>query len=172
MVAKTRAIGEGRQTVEAQNGLEDEVLRLLDPIADNLGLIIESVEFKERQVPASLRITVDRREGTASATLDEVAEASRQISQKLDQADPIRSEYVLEVSTPGAESNLTRPRHYLRNIGRRIQVRLRNGETLEGTLKEADDHSFVLQLPTGSRGLEYKEVRRVRPRMNFGEERR
>lgn len=172
MVASDKDTGEERLKVEAQNGLEEQVQKLLDPIAANLDLIIESVEFKERQVPPSLRVTVDRREGTDSPSLDQISDISRLISEELDRADPIPSEYLLEVTTPGAHSNLTRPRHYLRNIGRTVQVRLRTGETLEGRLQEADDQGFVLHVSDGDRAVEYDEVRRARPRVDFGGERR
>ena len=92
MVASDKDTGEERLKVEAQNGLEEQVQKLLDPIAANLDLIIESVEFKERQVPPSLRVTVDRREGTDSPSLDQISDISRLISEELDRADPIPSE--------------------------------------------------------------------------------
>lgn len=153
------------------NELVEQLHQLLDPIAAEENLIVDSVAFNERHVPALLKITVDSATGTESASLNQIAELSRQFSDLLDKVDPIESEYLLEVSTPGAESNLTKPRHYQRNLGRKIVARLRDGNTIEGTLEEADESGFTLRTPTEALTLEYDNVRRARPRLHFGGER-
>lgn len=156
----------------AESGLEARVRALIEPAVSQANAAVDEVVFNERQTPAALHITVDRLEGTESMSLDQVAEVSRAISKILDDHDPIDPEYLLEVSTPGAESEMTRLRHYQRNLDRTVQVKLRSGEKLLGRLVTADENGFSLELEDGSRYLEYSNVRKARPRVSFGEERR
>jgi len=59
--------------------------------------------------------------------LDAVAEATRAISEVLDDSDALGSApYTLEVTSPGVGRPLTVPRHFRRNVGRLVRL------TLEG----------------------------------------
>ncbi len=158
--------------MSSEPDLENRIRALIEPVAAQFGVAVDGVVFHERHTPALLQITIDRLEGTESLSLDEVAEVSRSVSKKLDEADPIDPEYLLEVSTPGAESEMTRLRHYQRNLGRVVRVRLRDGDKLRGRLVSADETGFSLELDEGSRYLEYSNVRKARPSVSFDEERR
>lgn len=60
-------------------------------------------------------------------TLDEIADATRLVSDALDASDVMGSQpYTLEVSTPGTDRPLTEPVHFRRAVGRLVAV------TLEG----------------------------------------
>ncbi|WP_168583650.1 ribosome maturation factor RimP [Gephyromycinifex aptenodytis] len=57
--------------------------------------------------------------------LDLVADATRAISDALDEANVLgATPYVLEVTSPGVSRPLTEPRHFRRNVGRLVRVRL------------------------------------------------
>lgn len=152
--------------------LVTHIRALIQPVVEPFNATVEAVSFNERSTPALLQITIDRTEGIESLTLDQVAEVSRAISAALDNNDPIGPEYMLEVSTPGAESEMTRLRHFQRNLGRNVRVKLRDGEKLLGRLISADEDGFSLELDEGSRYLEYSNVRKARPSVSFDEERR
>ncbi|MDN6566880.1 MAG: ribosome maturation factor RimP, partial [Actinomyces sp.] len=76
-----------------------------------------------------------------SATL---AAVSRAVSKAMDAADPIDGEYLLEVSTPGAERELTRPRHWRRALGHQVHIKLREGDALTGRLVEVGEGSVTV----------------------------
>lgn len=60
-------------------------------------------------------------------SLDEVAEASRVVSEAMDQAEPMgQSPYTLEVSSLGVDHPLTTPAQFRRNVGRLLSVQLTN----------------------------------------------
>lgn len=72
--------------------------------------------------------------------LDEIAEASRIISQALDDSKVLGDKsYVLQVGTRGVGAPLTKPAHYRRNIGRLAQVKTTNGVEILRILKVFDD---------------------------------
>jgi ribosome maturation factor RimP len=82
-----------------------------------------------------LRLVIDRAEG--GVTLDDCERASNTASAVLDVNDPIDHPYRLEVSSPGAERPIRRAEEWPAAVGRRINVRLREGEgelVLEGKL--------------------------------------
>ena len=147
--------------------IPERVTDLLGPIRE-IGAVVEIVKYDDRSVPPTLQVTIDRASGTESLNLDEIGEVSRLISSLLDtQEDLIDSEYNLEVSTPGAESNLTKRRHFERNIGRTVRIKLRDGSKFEGVLESADGEGFVVALDTGVRRVDYSVVLRARPRVQF-----
>lgn len=62
-------------------------------------------------------------------TLDEIADATRLVSDALDASDAMGSQpYTLEVSTPGTDRPLTEPVHFRRVVGRLVTVTLADAE--------------------------------------------
>ncbi|WP_312719557.1 ribosome maturation factor RimP [Mobilicoccus sp.] len=115
-----------------------------------LGLLVEDVTVTPAGKRRVVRITVDRDLGDVpplrpdasersgndgipaqasvpAVDLDAVAEATRAISEVLDDSDALGSApYTLEVTSPGVGRPLTVPRHFRRNVGRLVRL------TLEG----------------------------------------
>jgi ribosome maturation factor RimP len=73
-------------------------------------------------------------------SLDDVADASRAVSQALDDSDVMGdTPYVLEVTTPGVERALTSPGQFRRNVRRKVTVTLADGSQVTGRVESADD---------------------------------
>jgi ribosome maturation factor RimP len=71
--------------------------------------------------------------------LDEVAEATRAVSDALDSAGVMgQGPYVLEVSSPGVDRPLRHPRHLRRNVGRLVTLTRGDGSTVSGRLVGVD----------------------------------
>ncbi|WP_152353585.1 ribosome maturation factor RimP [Brachybacterium subflavum] len=88
-------------------------------------LVLEDAAVRERQGTTEVTLVVDLAEDrTGSADLDAVAEASRGISELLDEDESILGPgpSLLEVTTPGAERTLTQPRHFRRSRGRLLTI--------------------------------------------------
>ena len=125
----------------------------LSPALDGLGLLLEDATITPAGNRRVLRVVVDAAETTAPAlSLDDVAEASRTVSQVLDESDVMGQQpYVLEVSTPGVDRALTQPRHFARNLNRLVRVVLTDGEAVLGRVTSADE-ALVLQVPGPGKG--------------------
>ncbi len=147
--------------------LDQQLLELLRGVPAGPEVVVEAVRVLQRGAETVVEVTVDRKEGIESLEIDQVAEISRLYSDALDQADPLETGYSLEVSTPGAESNLTQVRHYQRNLNRTVQVRLRDGDRFEGTLTEVGPEQFTVETVEGNREIPYANVRRARPVVQF-----
>ena len=78
---------------------------------------------------------------------------NRAIEPILDNEDPIRGAYRLEVSTPGVDRPLRTLAHYQRFLGERITLLLHNSQQghkrWTGTLQTANDQGIVLQAEQG-----------------------
>lgn len=119
------------------------------PVAESLGIEVLEVHVRGNRGGRLVRIIADSLDFDAAAGLDidVIASLSRRISAALDETDPIDGGYTLEVSSPGADRPLKRPRDFARNIGRELRVRHRAGdeyETLSGELVEATQDEITL----------------------------
>ncbi|MDF9278830.1 ribosome maturation factor RimP [Arthrobacter sp. EH-1B-1] len=139
---------------------EAERLReFLRPTVERHKLLLEDVEVRIVGSHRTLHVVVDLPDdGVDGVSLDTVSEVSQSVSNALDNdpGDDGRP-YNLEVSSPGVSRPLTQPRHWRRNIGRLVDVRLVDGEVLEGRLIDADETSVSLKpLMTVKKGTKPK----------------
>ncbi len=105
-----------------------------DPLAAT-GLDVEAIELTQAGNRRLLRVAVDKDGGV---TLDDIADATREVSRVLDGSDVMGEQpYTLEVTSPGTDRPLTLPRHWRRNRGRLVKVSLTDGR--------ADDRSHHRQ---------------------------
>lgn len=113
---------------------------------------IREISFAPQGGRAVLRVVVEPVDDTIdSVDIDVVARLSRSLARALDDADPIATKYVLEVTTPGADQPLTRPRDFRRNLGRTVVVEHPSFETpITGELDAVDDTVIVLARADGS----------------------
>jgi len=100
------------------------------------GFDVEDVSVRAAGKRQLVQVAVDRDGGV---TLDDVADATKIVSAALDEADPIQGAYVLEVTSRGVDRPLTLPRHWRRNAGRLVDVRLTDGGHVTGRIQSADD---------------------------------
>ncbi|TAD92042.1 MAG: ribosome maturation factor RimP [Alphaproteobacteria bacterium] len=96
-------------------GLAQKVEALLAPSVESMGYaIVRVLLMGQRRM--TLQIMVERLD-QAPLSVEDCADVSRAVSALLDVHDPIKSEYVLEVSSPGIDRPLTRPAHFERFRG-------------------------------------------------------
>ena len=107
---------------------------ILDQVSDALGegFTVAGVNVTPAGKRRVARITVERPLDDAigdtqveTLTLDEVADATRLISDALDDSDVMGAQpYTLEVSTPGTDRPLTEPMHFRRAVSRLVEFTL------------------------------------------------
>ncbi|MGE9783729.1 ribosome maturation factor RimP [Janibacter sp. G368] len=121
------------------------------------------------------RITVERPVADAVGdtpveplTLDEIADATRLVSDALDASDVMGSQpYTLEVSTPGTDRPLTEPVHFRRLVGRLVEVSLRgsaaDGLAPQGAKEGAQVTGRVLATTADGVDLHVKGTKKAAP---------
>ena len=111
---------------------------LLEQAVASHGLFLEDVEIRVAGALRTIHVIVDLPEDqTGGVGLDAIAEVSQALSKTLDE-DPQDDgrPYSLEVSSPGLSRPLTQPRHWRRNVGRLVKVKLVDGGDITGRVLE------------------------------------
>ena len=141
---------------------------LLAPVVAASGLELDSVTRTRSDAMPLLRVVVEAPIGAAGIDSDTLADVSRAVSKALDAADPIYGEYLLEVSTPGAERELTKVGHWKRQVGRLVRVKLRAGGYVSGRVIDAGETSATIDVDGEATTIDYQDMRKARSRVDFG----
>jgi ribosome maturation factor RimP len=137
---------------------------LVDPLAVQ-GLDVEAVELTPAGKRRVLRVAVDKDGGV---TLDEVAEATREVGRVLDESDVMGEQpYTLEVTSRGVDRPLTLPRHWRRNLDRLVKATLDDGSTVTGRIIDADESAATLDISGKQREVPYANVRKALVQVEF-----
>jgi ribosome maturation factor RimP len=128
------------------------------PVIEGAGLELVDVSFGGGGGRKALRIVVDRDGGV---DLDTIAVLSEKVSRRLDLEGFEPGPYALEVTTPGIERPLRRPRDFQRAVGERVRVRA-GADVFDGELTAADEEAIVLASADGTRRIPLVEVASAR----------
>ena len=149
------------RTDTVRERIEDE---LAQPLA-SLGLDVEAVEITPAGKRRILRVAVDKDGGV---TLDDVADATREVNRVLDESDVMGEQpYTLEVTSRGVDRPLTLPRHWRRNESRLVKVTPTEGAVFTGRVLASDDDGATLDVQGKQRRVAYADVKRALVQIEF-----
>ena len=158
----------------APGGVVGKVVTLVQPIIGETDLILWDVRFLKEGASWILRIVIDRED--APVSINDCVAVSRRLSPLLDEADPIPQSYCLEVTSPGADRELTRPEHFTYYEGLPVCVKLyRPDETgqreIAGILDSHADKTLSLVTEEGeTRTFDRKDIAAVHAIDDFDDE--
>lgn len=151
-------------TSDTRNRLAE---KLTAPLAD-VGLDLEAVDLTSAGKRRVLRVAIDKDGGV---TMDDIADATREISRVLDESDVMGQQaYTLEVSSPGVDRPLTLPRHWRRNAGRLVKVTSVEGDPVTGRITSSDEDGALLDVEGIEHRVEYADVDKARIQIEFKKE--
>lgn len=139
-------------STQADDALETSIRELAEPLAASLGVEVLAVEIRGQQGRRLVRVTADALdlEAEAGLDIDTVATFSRKLGKALDEHDPISGGYTLEVSSPGADRPLRRPRDFARNVGREVRLvpndAAPSASERTGTVVDVTDTELTLEI--------------------------
>ena len=140
--------------------LESTVLNLIEKPIKALGYSEVEVKFVNEFGTNYLRVMVDKDDEVID--LDEIMKVNDIVSPILDEADLIKTNYVLDVTTFGAEKaiDVSKLEKY---VGRYVNVHLTNPykglNIIEGTLESVDNDSIVISYKEKTRLIKCEVVR-------------
>ena len=153
----------------AYSKLEKLVIDGAAPIAAEVGCYIYDVEYVKEGGAKYLRIYADKEEGGIS--LDECEVINRAMCVFMDEKDPIKENYILEVSSPGVERKLRTPEHFRRYLGRTVDVGLYKAidgsKSISGELKAYDAEKLTIGMGDGEIELPIAETTFVKLHFDF-----
>ena len=105
----------------ASFNIESKVLALIKPIINENDYDLYDVIYEKEAKDYYLRIVIDSPKGI---DLSDCEKVTNLINDKLDEADYIKDQYFLEVSSPGVERLLRKDEHFEKQIGKKISLKL------------------------------------------------
>ena len=146
------------------------VTEIITPYASELGLEIYDVEYVKEGADYFLRVYIDKQDGYVD--INDCETLSRAIDPVLDEADPIKDSYYLEVSSVGLDRPIKTEKDFNRFCGEKIDVRLFKAidgmREFYGTLTGYSDGQFTVKLENGNDiTVEVKQASLIRPHIDF-----
>lgn len=126
--------------------IEEKVEKLIKDKIENIGYSLYDVEYAKEGPNYYLRIFIDSKNGI---DLNDCEKVSNEINEILDEADYIKEQYYLEVSSPGIERILRKDRHLEQNIGKQVEAKLfkkdeKGNKSYTGELKGFDAETITI----------------------------
>jgi ribosome maturation factor RimP len=140
-----------------------EVASRLEPIVAEAvaaaGFDLDGLDVQQAGRRKLVKVVVDGDDGVG---LDEVADISRAVSAVLDDHDElIAGAFTLEVTSPGVDRPLVRPRHWRRARYRLVRVTPVEGPEFVGRAGEAGESSVKMLVDGSLRDVLYIDVARA-----------
>lgn len=136
--------------------MDARLAALVNECVSGLGFDVEAIELTPAGNKRVLRIALDRDGGVG---IDHITQATRALSEVLDASDVMGSQpYTLEVTSRGIDRPLTEPRHWRRNAGRLVRLRLDDDSSIDGRIGASDDEGVEIEGRTSSQRLTYDQI--------------
>ena len=136
---------------------------LLQPLVEDLGYEFVGLEYNSNPKHSVLRIYIDHENGVG---IDDCETVSRETAALLDVKDPIRSQYNLEVSSPGLDRPLFKAEQYRQFAGCTAKVNLfapQNGRRkFSGPILGADETSVSIEQDGSEVSLDLNNIVKAR----------
>jgi ribosome maturation factor RimP len=149
--------------------ITDQIAALVTPAVQAQGFFLEDVHLVS---PGKHRIVTCIVDGESALNLDQVTSVSRAISELLDEA-PFMGEtpFTLEVTSPGVDRPLTKPRHFVKNHDRLLKVTKNDGDVITGRITSSSDSDVTLLVETKKESSEvviaYADIKRATVEIEF-----
>lgn len=146
--------------VEMTTAQTRTVEALIAPTLESLGYDLVRVKMFGAARP-TLQVMAERLDG-GGMTVDDCAAISRAVSAILDVEDPIAGAYMLEVSSPGLDRPLVRPRDFQRFAGFEAKIELRHPvdgrKRFRGALVGYADGAVTIETEAGTAAVPFDDI--------------
>lgn len=147
----------------SQGNIESKIEKLLENIINKQGYELYDVQYVKEAKDYYLRIIIDNENGIS---LEDCEKVNNAIDEILDEADIIKDSYFLEVSSPGIERTLRKPKHFEKQIGNEIYVKMfkaiNKSKELQGILKSYNSEELELSVGEENIKIETKNIAMAR----------
>lgn len=138
------------------DNITSKIEGFVTPILQELTLELVDIEYVKQGNDWFLRVYIDTPSG--GIDIEQCAQVSEKLSEKLDEVDPIVENYFLEVSSPGAERPLKKEADFLEAVGKYVYIKtyepVKDAKEFEGTLLSySADEGVVIEVRVKTRRI-------------------
>jgi ribosome maturation factor RimP len=142
-------------------GRKEEISAVITPALTSLGFYLEDLNITSAGKRSLLTVIVD---ADRHLSLDEVTVATKAISEIVENIPALGSTpFTLEVTSPGIDRPLTKPRHWRKNINRLVKVILLDGSQITGRIKQAGESAATID----EIDINYLDIKRANLEIEF-----
>jgi len=151
--------------------IEEKVEKLIVSKVEELGYSLYDVQYAKEGKDYFLRIFIDKQD--SGIDLNDCEKVSDGINDLLDEADYIKEQYFLEVSSPGIERLLRKDKHLKSVTQKEVEINLfkplNNKKQFVGILKEFDDEKLIISETENNENIEIerKNISLIKEKFNW-----
>jgi ribosome maturation factor RimP len=135
--------------------LNEEISAAIRPIIEATGNYLEELTITTAGKVKILTVIVD---SDAHLNLDQVTAVTKEISQVIEELPALgETAFTLEVTSPGLDRPLTKPRHWRKNLDRLVKITMTSGQVIEGRIGAATETSVLVDENTVS----FEDIKRA-----------
>ena len=143
---------------------KEQVLAVITPAIESLGFYIEDITITSAGKRSMLTVIVD---GDTHLSLDQVTVATKAISEIVENLPTLgNNPFTLEVTSPGLDRPLTKPRHWSKNQDRLIKIILNDGKEVTGRIKDSTESSVTVD----EQVINFADIKRATLEIEFKKE--
>ena len=142
-------------------GKKEEISAAITPALSDLGFYLEDITITSAGRRSMLTVIVD---GDTHLSLDQVTVATKAIGEIVENIQSLgESAFTLEVTSPGLDRPLTKPRHWRKNIDRLVKIVLLDGKEVQGRVKDATEISATID----EQVVKFSDIKRATLEIEF-----
>ena len=148
--------------------IEEKIENLVKPKIEDLGYELYDVQYVKEGQNYILRIFIEK--PNSSIDLNDCEKVNNSINDLLDNANYIKEQYFLEISSTGVEKILRKDKHLKENIGEEIQISLfkqidilgKKQKEIIGVLKEFNENNIIIQINKVDISINRKDISQIK----------
>jgi len=146
---------------EGKMGKKEEISAAITPALSDLGFYLEDITITSAGRRSMLTVIVD---GDTHLSLDQVTVATKAITEIVENIQSLgQAPFTLEVTSPGLDRPLTKPRHWRKNIDRLVKIVLLDGKEVKGRVKDATEISATVD----EQVVKFSDIKRATLEIEF-----
>ena len=135
--------------------LNEDISAAIRPIIEASGNYLEELTITSAGKVKILTVIVD---SDSHLNLDQITAVTKEISEVIETLGELGdSAFTLEVTSPGIDRPLTKPRHWRKNFDRLVKITMTSGKDIQGRIGEATETNVLV----GDQKVSFEDIKRA-----------
>ena len=135
--------------------LNDEISAAIRPIIEATGNYLEELSITSAGKVKIVTVIID---SDTHLNLDQVTAVTKEISEVIEALPELGDgAFTLEVTSPGLDRPLTKPRHWRKNLDRLVKIIMTSGQEITGRIGEVTETTVLVD----SEKVSFEDIKRA-----------
>jgi ribosome maturation factor RimP len=135
--------------------LNEDISAAIRPIIEASGNYLEELTITSAGKVKILTVIVD---SDYHLNLDQITAVTKEISEIIETLEQLGDNaFTLEVTSPGIDRPLTKPRHWRKNFDRLVKITMTSGQDIQGRIGEATETTVLV----GDQKVSLEDIKRA-----------